>query len=137
MSEPQSEDIRMDASSLYREEVFTDQRVGSIQRLTPVDGDGNTDPSRKVRYVGQAQIMTPAGALPISFEIEADSLGDAASQFGDYAQQAVKDAVEQLKEMRREEASSILVPGQGGGGLGGQGGGFGGGQGGHGGIQLR
>ncbi len=136
MSEPHSEDIRMDPSALYLEEVFTDQRVGSIQRLTPVDADGNADPSRDVRFVGQAQIMTPAGTLPISFEIEAQSLGEAAEKFGERAQHAVADAIEQLKEMRREQASSIVVPGQGGGGMGGgAGGGIGGGPGG--GIQLR
>lgn len=140
MSEPSTEDIRMDASALYREEVFTDQRVGSIQRLTPVDEHGDGDPDRQVRFVGQAQIMTPAGALPISFEIDAATLGEAASKFGDYAQQAVQEAVEQLKEYRREQASSIVVPGQGGGGgMGGLGGGTGGGSGmgPGGGIQLR
>ena len=138
MSEPSTEEIRMDASALYREEVFTDQRVGSIQRLTPVDGDGNQDTNRDVRYVGQAQIMTPAGALPISFEIDATSLGEAAQKFGDYAQEAVQEAVEQLKEYRREQASSIVVPGQGGAG-GAGGGGYGGGMGGAGGggFQLR
>jgi len=112
----QTEDIRMQTDDLYREEHFTDRRVGSIQRLTPVTGDGSDDPARTVRYIGQASLMTPAGNLPISFELEADSLGDAAEKFGVEAQKAVEDAVRQLQEMRREQASGIVVPGQGGGG---------------------
>ena len=69
MSEASGEEIRMNPDELYREEIFTDRRVGTIQRLTPVTGDGADDPSRPVQFVGQASLMTPAGSLPISFEI--------------------------------------------------------------------
>ena len=58
--------------------------------------------------------MTPAGSLPISFEIEASTIGEAAGKFGDLAAEAVQDAVRQLQEMRREAASGLIVPGQGG-----------------------
>ena len=135
MSELQTDDIHMQADDLYREEQFTDRRVGSIQRLTPVKADGSDDASRPVLYIGQASLMTPAGALPINFEIEATNLGDAADKFGEEAQKAIQDAIRQLQEMRREAASSLVVPGQGGGG--GLGGGMGGGPRGGGGIQLR
>ena len=54
----------MDSSQIYREETFTDRRVGTIRRLTPVTADGAADAARPVVYVGQAQIMTPMGALP-------------------------------------------------------------------------
>lgn len=131
-----TEDISMQVDDLYREEQFTDRRVGSIQRLTPVTADGSDDPDRPVLYVGQASLMTPAGALPINFEIEANSLGDAAAKFGGEAQKAVAEAIEQLQEMRREAASGIVVPGQGGGG-GGMPPGMGGGGPRGGGIQLR
>jgi hypothetical protein len=30
-------DLRMDAGALYREDVYTDQRLGTIRRLVPVD----------------------------------------------------------------------------------------------------
>lgn len=132
----QTDDIHMQADDLYREEQFTDRRVGSIQRLTPVKTDGSDDASRSVVYIGQASLMTPAGTLPINFEIEATSLGDAAEKFGDEAQKAIQDAIRQLQEMRREAASGLVVPGQGGGGMGGGGLG-GGGMGSGGGIQLR
>lgn len=133
MSEASGEDIAMNIEDLYQEEIFTDRRVGTIQRLTPVDANGDVDTSRPVLFVGQASLMTPAGSLPISFEIEATTLGEATAKFGDLAQEAVQDAVRQLQEMRREAASGLIVPGQGGM----PGGGMPGGGSPGGGIQLR
>ena len=113
----------MDTHALYREESFTDRKMGTLQRLVPVDSAGRDDPSRPTIYVGQAQMMTPMGALPLSFEIEADSLEAAANKFGEAAQEAAQKTIEELKELRREAASSIIVPEAGGGGLGAPGGG--------------
>ena len=118
----QLDQMTMDPAALYREETFTDQRLGSIRRLTPVDGDGNTDPKRAVLFQGQTQVLTPAGALPLSFELEADNLKQAAEQFPQAAQAALERTMEELKEMQRESQSSIMVPGQGQAGDGGQGG---------------
>lgn len=109
-SEDAENEITMDADSLYKEEVFTDRRVGTIQRLTRVDADGNAAASGEVIYVGQTQLMTRAGPLPLSFEIDADSLGEAAGKFGEGANQAMEDTVKRLEEMRREQSSSIIVP---------------------------
>jgi hypothetical protein len=100
----------MDSSQIYREDIFTDRRVGTIRRLTPVTSDGADDATRAVLYVGQAQVMTPMGALPISFELEAASLSAAVAQFGDAAEQAVQQTVRELQEMRREQASSLVIP---------------------------
>lgn len=111
-----NEDMSMDPDALWRDETFTDQKVGTIRVLTPVKRDGSPDGSRKQRYVGQASLYTPAGPLPISFELDADSLEAACSAFADAAKQAVDEAMEQLREMRREQASSIVVPGAEGGG---------------------
>jgi hypothetical protein len=125
--EDQANELKMDLKGLYQEEVFTDRRVGSILRLMPIDANGNRDDSREVVYVGQSQIMTPAGTLPLSFEIKAQSLEDAVNQFGDAARHAVDDTMERLKQLRREAASSLIVPeAGGGGGFGGAGGGMGG-----------
>ena len=114
----------MDADNLYQEEIFTDRRVGTIQRLTPVDGEGARDAGRPVIYVGQTQIMTQAGPLPLSFEIEAETLTEVAGLFADAANKAVEDAVKRLEELRRESASSIIVPDAGGGPARGGGGGI-------------
>ncbi|HET7675866.1 MAG TPA: hypothetical protein VFL54_10125 [Gammaproteobacteria bacterium] len=133
-------DLRMDPNGLYREEIFTDRNVGTLQRLTPITADGGTDSARPVVYVGQTQLLTPVGSLPISFEIEASSLNEAAEKFATGAKAAVAETMERLQELRRETASSLLVPGaQGGGGFGGaggMGGGFGGGLAGGGKIKL-
>jgi hypothetical protein len=117
-------DIAMDTGNLYREETFTDRRVGTLQRLTPVTASGAEDSARPVLYVGQTQILTPAGALPLSFEIPAKTLDEAVAQFGDFAKSALESTMRRIDEMRREQASSIIVPGSQppqGGGLGGGG----------------
>jgi len=108
---PGEGEIRLSAGNLYREETYTDRQVGSLQILTPVKKDGSTDFSRQRLYVGQTQILTPAGALPLSFEIEAKSLEEAIEKFGDSAQSALTGTMQRLEEMRREAASSIIVPG--------------------------
>jgi hypothetical protein len=122
-----TQEISMDSGQLCREDMFTDNRVGSIRRLTPVDADGNTDSSRPIQYIGSTQILTPAGALPLTFEIPADSLEAAVAGFGDAAKEAVDQTMEELKEMQRQAASQIVVPkgGMDPGALGGMGGGGG------------
>jgi hypothetical protein len=114
-------DAKMDADNLYLEEIFTDRRVGTIRRLTPVNGKGETDTKRDVAYVGETQVMTSVGALPISFEIEAKDLAEAAAKFGAEAKDAIERTMRDLQEMRRQAASSIVVPQGGMGGLGGGG----------------
>ena len=64
-------EIQLDSTSLYREEIFTDRRAGTIRRLTPVTVAGENDGTRFVLYSGQTQLLTPAGVLPLAFEIEA------------------------------------------------------------------
>ena len=107
-----NQEIKMDASELTREEVYTDSRIGSIRKLIPVTLDGEQDSSRAVQFVGSTQIMTPGGALPLSFEIESETLEGAVAGFGDAAKVAVERTMEELKEMQRQQASSIVVPGR-------------------------
>ena len=115
MAEEQPDtEIQMEADNLYREETYTDRRVGTLQILTPVNADGTTDNARQSVYVGQTQVLTPAGALPLSFELEATSLQEAVDKFGEGAKSALAGAMQRLEEMRREAASSIIVPGSGG-----------------------
>src|SRR4029079_16302351 len=96
------------------------------RRLTPVKGDGVRDESRAVLYVGETQVLTPAGALPIGFEIGAGcvqegaqpigfeigagSLEEAADKFGQLAKEAIERTVKELQELRRQAASSIVIP---------------------------
>ncbi|MDB5925745.1 MAG: hypothetical protein JWN13_4681 [Betaproteobacteria bacterium] len=135
MAQRPEADPKMDSTSLYREDIVTDRKVGTIRMLTPLKVDGSTDNGRPVIYMGEAQIMTGAGPLPISFEIEATTLGDAVDKFGDAAKEAIERTVRDLQELRRQAASSIVVP-QGGMGSLGPGGIGGGGLGGGGKIQI-
>jgi len=107
-----SPEIAMDPAALAREEVFTDSRVGTIRKMTPVTLDGEVDSSRNTMFVGSTQVMTPGGALPLSFEIETDTLEGAVAGFGEAAKLAVERTMEELKEMQRQQASSIVVPGR-------------------------
>ena len=125
--EDKPKEPKMDPKDLYREEIFTDRKVGTIRRLTPVKTDGSTDGNRSVLYVGQAQILTTVGAVPLSFEIDARSLEEAVAKFSDIAKQAVEHAVKELQDLRREAASSIVLPGSAGSGFVGPGGISGGG----------
>src|SRR5262245_348217 len=100
----------MDPASLYREELFTDRKVGMIRVLNPVKTDGSPDPSRPAIYVGEAQIYTNMGALPLSFELDATSLQEAVKQYADAAKQAVEQAVKEIQDLRRQAASSIVIP---------------------------
>ena len=114
-----SNEIKMDASSLYREEVFTDNTVGTLRRLRPVTATGEADPSRSEQFIGSTQVLTTAGPLPLSFEIPAASLAEAAEGFGEAARGAFEKTMEELKELQRQQASSIVVPGAGAGPMGG------------------
>ena len=108
-------DIQLDSAGLYREEIFTDRRAGTIRRLTPVTVDGSTDAARPVLYSGQTQLLTPTGVLPLGFEIEAQSLSEAIGKFPLAVKEALEQAIEEAREYRRESASRIVVPDVGGG----------------------
>ena len=108
-------EIQIDPKGLYREDVFTDRRAGSIRRLTPVTIDGAPDTSRPVLFSGQTQLLTPAGVLPLGFEIEAKTLEEALQKFPEGVKAALEQAIDEARELRREAASRILVPEVGGG----------------------
>lgn len=106
-------DAKMDADALYREDIITDRKMGTLRRMIPVKRDGSDDTARPTLYVGEAQIMTNAGPLPINFEVEAGNLAEAVEKFGGAAKEAVERTVRELQELRRQQASSIVVPGMG------------------------
>jgi len=119
-------EMTMDATSLYREEMVTDRKLGLLRVMVPIRPDGSPDPARETIYTGEAQLMTNVGPLPISFDIPATTLADAIAGYADAAKTGVERAMRELQELRRQAASSIVVPqgpvpGMGGGGLGGGG----------------
>ncbi len=112
MSDTGTPEISMNINELYKEEVFTDQKVGTIRRMTPVTPEGELDESRKVLHFGGTQMMTPAGPLPLNFEIEGSNLTEVVNNFGDAANKSLEETMEELQEMRRQQASQIVMPGQ-------------------------
>jgi hypothetical protein len=104
-------DLKLDEKSLYQEEVFTDLRVGSLKQLTPVTKDGSRDMGRPMVYVGETQLMSQVGPLPVQTRIEAESLAAAIDRFPAAIQAAVEAMIEEVKELQRKEMSRIVVPG--------------------------
>jgi len=132
---PDEREPEMDAAALYREEIVTDRRIGTIRVMTPITADGRVDDKRPTLFTGEAQMLTSVGPLPISFEIEAATLPEAVAKYGAAAKEGFERAVRELQDMRRQQASSIVLPPPGAAGaFGAGGGGFGAGGGGK--IQL-
>jgi hypothetical protein len=133
---PDPREPDMDASALYREEIVTDRRVGTIRMMTPITADGRVDDKRPMLFVGEAQMLTSVGPLPISFDIEAATLAEAVAKYGEAAKDGFERAVRELQDLRRQQASSIVLPPPGAAGAFSSGGGGGFGAGGGGKIQL-
>ena len=131
---PDPREPEMDASALYREDIITDRKVGTIRMMTPITAEGRVDDKRPVLFIGEAQMLTSVGPLPISFDIEAKTLAEAVAKYGAAAKDGFERAVRELQDLRRQQASSIVVPPPGAAGAFTGGGGFGAGGGGK--IQL-
>ncbi|RLE30543.1 MAG: hypothetical protein DRJ61_12625 [Acidobacteria bacterium] len=103
--------VKFDSSNLYLEEVITDLRVGTIRRLTPLGADGNRDLGRPMMFFAQAQIMSQMGPLPVSGKIEATTLKEAIEKYPQAVQAGIEALMEEAREMQRQEASKIVMPG--------------------------
>jgi hypothetical protein len=103
MAEEQSNavDFTIERSNLYREESFTDLKVGSIRRLTPV---------RKKIFVGQTNIVTPQGPLPIQGVIQAKELQQAIKKFPEAMEAAMDRLIEEAKKYQEKEQTPIEKP---------------------------
>lgn len=104
-------DLAVDTANLYREDSITDLRMATIRRLTPIRLDGSDDPSRPIMYIGDTTLGTQLGPLPIQFAIDATSLQEACAKFPEGVRKAVEQLNDRAREMAREEASRIVVPG--------------------------
>ena len=106
-------DIKINADNLYREEAFTDLTFATIRRLTPVKIDGSIDESREAIFTGMTQLMSPNGPIPVQCLIEgAKNLSEAAAKLPEAIEKSVQAMIAEAEEMRRQEASKIIVPGQ-------------------------
>jgi len=114
MNDPQTQplsEIKLDEKNLYKEEVFTDLRVGSLKQLTPVTKEGERDLARPMVFIGETQLMSQVGPLPVQTRIEAENLQAAIERFPAAIQTAVEAMIDEVKEHQRKEMSRIVVPG--------------------------
>ena len=114
MNDPQVQalsEIKLDEKNLYKEEVFTDLRVGSLKQLTPVTKEGERDLARPIVFIGETQLMSQVGPLPVQTRIEAENLQAAIERFPAAIQTAVEAMIDEVKDIQRKEMSRIVVPG--------------------------
>jgi hypothetical protein len=114
----QSAELKIDRSNLFKEETFTDLKVGMIKRMTPVKSDGSVDKTRKPVFVGQTSLMTPNGPLPIQAVIQAKELQQAIKKFPEAMQASMERLAEEAKKYQEQQGqiekpdSRIIVPGR-------------------------
>jgi hypothetical protein len=114
-------DLSMDSNNLYTEESFTDMKVGTIRRLTPVTSEGVPDETRKPMFLAHTQLMSPNGPLPVSCEIEAGSLSQAMERFPRAIETEVERIVQEAQKAQQTQQqqpqegrtdSGIIIPGR-------------------------
>lgn len=111
-------DFTVDRNNLYREVMFTDLKVASIKKLVPIHPDGSDDKSRPTVFIGETQLMTPGGPLPIHAHLEADTLEKAMDNFPRAMERSFREMVATLQRMQQEQekeerdGSRIIVPGR-------------------------
>ena len=106
---------------IYRREVFLeeDHKPGSQFPLKEVEQLTNLDGSQK-RFLGHVSLglQTPMGmsTLPLNFEIQAATIEEAFGKFEERAQTEIVAAKAELQaelsEMRRQQQSRIITPGE-------------------------
>jgi hypothetical protein len=106
--QPLDLELKMEENDLYQEEIFTDRRVGTIQRLTPIDDrQARSRPTGALRRADAADV--PHGRVAPQFRDPRRLAGAGSAEFphrgnGHWSNHA------ELEDMRREQASSLIVP---------------------------
>jgi len=109
-------DFDIHKDDLYREENFTDLKVGALRRLIPVKADVTEDMDRKEMFIGHSQLMSPDGPLPIQVQIEVETFEEALNAFPSAMQKGLTDLFERYEKNRQEqqakqgEESRIITP---------------------------
>jgi hypothetical protein len=111
-----ADQLTVDGANLYREEIYTDLRIATIRKLTPVKTDGSADEERPILFSVETQLMTPQGMIPVQARVDAVDLAEVIEKFPGAINDAVERMVEEAREMRRQESTRIVTPGELGGG---------------------
>ena len=96
-------DFTIDQSNLYREESITDLKVASIRKMVPIKADGTEDTSRSPVFIGNSQLMTPEGPLPIQAKLTATTLEDAMKEFPQAMKKSLDETIEHFRQMQQEQ----------------------------------
>lgn len=102
----------IDKQNLYREEYYTDMKLATVRRLVPVKPDGSEDKSRKTLFVGQANLMSEAGPIPISTMISAKDLQQAFKKYPEAMLEAMEQLKQEMIKYQKEQESPIITQGR-------------------------
>lgn len=112
-------DFTVDTGNLYREETVTDMKVASIRRLIPIKPDGTDDTGREPIFVGQTQLMSSQGPVPLQATLKASSFQEAVETFPVEMKKALEEMIENARKlyerqqlMQKQNESRIIVPGR-------------------------
>jgi len=111
---PNNLDFQVDKTNLYREISVTDLKIASIRQLIPVNVDGTDDKSRETIFIGNTQLGTPQGPIPMQAKLEATTLDEAMDLFPRAMELETQKVIENFKRMeaqQKKEKSSIIIPG--------------------------
>lgn len=103
-------DLKVDGGNLYREESYTDLKVATIRKLVPVKLDGTVDDRREPIFVAQTNVMSQVGPVPVDCRLEARTLAQAVEEFPRAIEEAIEELIQEARELRRQQASRIVVP---------------------------
>ncbi|NLC72119.1 MAG: hypothetical protein GX751_12270 [Desulfuromonadaceae bacterium] len=105
--------MSMDPNNLYREDIFTDFKVGRIRQLTPVRVDGGPDKNRKLVFIGETQVrISTNDIIPVQCDIDARNLMEAIEKFPEAVHLQMDRMVKEAQELKRQSESRIIVPGK-------------------------
>ena len=112
-------DFTIDKDNLYREESITDLKVASIRKMMPVNPDGTDYTSRSPVFIGNSQLMTPEGPLPLQAKLNATTMDEAMKEFPQAMKQSLNETIEHLRNMQQQQQqeqqqndSRIITPGR-------------------------
>jgi len=111
---PNNLDFQVDKTNLYREISLTDLKIANIRQLIPVTIDGEDDPNRETIFIGNTQLGTPQGPIPMQAKLEATTLEEAMDLFPKAMELETQKVIENFKRMEAEqkkEKSNIIMPG--------------------------
>ena len=100
--------FNLDRSNLYLEESYTDLKVGTVKRFTPVLPDGSVNKSRKTYFLGQTSVYTADGPLPLQNVIPAKELAQAIKRFPEAMKQALQRLMEEAQKIRDEKTAPLI-----------------------------